>query len=1035
METWDGGQMHGIIPSGLGSQADPYVYVISDGMNLTGTGVIEMNDKYVTFDFSSGTAGLHIAAGAYFDTTGSSRLSDPGRCAIMLGANNLTGAGDFRTVDVTKDSMHVTISGSGDVTVNSFFNRTNDAFAGMVDVDVGGSVNIGSIDTQDQSPGGNDGGDVTVRAADVTIGDIDTRALRTTAGDRVSGDVVLQARDHFGNNTLVNAVSLHGTINTDSLIGTDGSVTIGGVVVTLEAGFAAVTGDGALSINAGTVQYGVTPQDLFVDNSGGGYSSTHNVLWTAVGAACLSGDSLKELATLASRWLDDYCGFPDWCGGADIDQSENVDFVDYSLAFRPTEPLTLVDNGTCHVSIHSIVAGGPSTVELYAAQQLQEAFQVACGVTPQINPASPAEVEIRLGAANLFRVGIEHASEQAYTLRRTIDDHIELVGNSKQAVMWAVDDFCKQILHVSWPISTDVMVLQGGQLSTVTVEQICKVQAPDFPIRGWIIGANIDGYHYDDTIGKWMAHNRQNTLHNRIDYMHQGGGYDMMLSRGITVDTTMHTYAMLVPADEYYDEHPEYYPLIDGVRVRPPDPPINVQLCISNHDVCDIIIGKIVQGFAEYPDVDVFGVGQNDSRGGLGWCECVHCVALDGAQAGTGLYSNRMVEFINYLADAIAPNHPGKYVGAFAYGETRRPPEIDVADNVAVTFVHCGGNYMRKLTDPSDSANAAIMADLNGWLDKTDNVHFWAHYWTTSMDSCLTPYARTVVEAFSDLKALGLKGICCETRPPYWPSQRVFFYALARAGWDTSLDFDDILDDYCNEAYGPAALDMKSHYLLYENRIYEHVPLLIEDGACAQLFPAAFSSGDMDALEGYLAGAEAAAAAGSQANIDAVAEVREMFEKFKLLSVDPADIPGIGPNLVLNPGAESGSTNWAGDIRDGDYSFSVPVDSSLAHSGSRCLKIECTGAGGWARWYQLNIPVTPGKKCAARFWIRANDGAAGVIWVHSIGEVGWQDSGDQWARLILPEITATGSTVGIYLNIFGPGTVYFDDTFLAELPE
>jgi hypothetical protein len=283
VETWAGGQMHDITPSGSGTAGDPYVYLIPDSMALTSSGAIRMNDQYVTFDFSSG-GGLDMAAGSYFDFTGSSRLSDPGQCAIVLGSNNLTGAGDFKTLDITKDSMDVTITGAGDVTVNSFYNRTNDAFAGMVDVDVAGSVNIGSIDTQDQATGGNAGGDVTVQGADITIGDIDTRALRTASSDRFSGDVVLQARDYFGTNTLANTINLNGTVNTDSTIGTDGSVTISGVVVTLESGSGIVTGDGPVDIHAGMVQYGKSPADMFIDNSGGGYSATYDVFWTAAGS-------------------------------------------------------------------------------------------------------------------------------------------------------------------------------------------------------------------------------------------------------------------------------------------------------------------------------------------------------------------------------------------------------------------------------------------------------------------------------------------------------------------------------------------------------------------------------------------------------------------------------------------------------------------------------------------------------------------------------------------------------------------------------
>ncbi|MHC4676461.1 MAG: hypothetical protein ACYTBZ_28565 [Planctomycetota bacterium] len=289
-EIWDGGQMHGVTPTGSGTAEDPYVYVIGDGMTFTGSGVIKMNDKYVTFDFSSGTGGLDMAAGSYFDLTGSSRLSDPGECTIMLGANNLSGAGDFKTVDISKDSMDVSITGSGSVTVNSFYMRTNDAFAGSVEIDVGGGASVDSIDTQDQAVGGNNGGDVIIRAGDVTVGNIDTRALRTASSDRLSGSVVLEARDFAGTNTLNNTINLYGTINTDSTIGFDGDITNSGVVVTLESGFDAVTGDGLLSIYAGMVQYGKTANELFTDNSGGGYTAEHIVPWTGPRAEFYASD-------------------------------------------------------------------------------------------------------------------------------------------------------------------------------------------------------------------------------------------------------------------------------------------------------------------------------------------------------------------------------------------------------------------------------------------------------------------------------------------------------------------------------------------------------------------------------------------------------------------------------------------------------------------------------------------------------------------------------------------------------------------------
>ena len=105
------------------------------------------------------------------------------------------------------------------------------------------------------------------------------------------------------------------------------------------------------------------------------------------------------------------------------------------------------------------------------------------------------------------------------------------------------------------------------------------------------------------------------------------------------------------------------------------------------------------------------------------------------------------------------------------------------------------------------------------------------------------------------------------------------------------------------------------------------------------------------------------------------------------------------------------------------------------------MEITCTGkTGPAARWYQTKVPLTVGKKYAFRFWVRANGGAEGRVelfqgsgWGHYT-PVGWQDSGDRWVRLVIPEFTADHSVISIWLSASGPGTVYFDDVFLAELP-
>jgi hypothetical protein len=42
-------------------------------------------------------------------------------------------------------------------------------------------------------------------------------------------------------------------------------------------------------------------------------------------------NSIRCVAVFASYWLEQECGRPDWCGGADFDQDSVVSLVDFAL--------------------------------------------------------------------------------------------------------------------------------------------------------------------------------------------------------------------------------------------------------------------------------------------------------------------------------------------------------------------------------------------------------------------------------------------------------------------------------------------------------------------------------------------------------------------------------------------------------------------------------------------------------------------------------------------------------------------------------
>lgn len=736
-----------------------------------------------------------------------------------------------------------------------------------------------------------------------------------------------------------------------------------------------------------------------------------------------------DLTLFASQWLRQDCQWPDWCLGADINQDAMVNLTDFSYKFGPVHPITLVENGVCRVSITHVF--NPSPVEQWAAQQLQAAFLLAAGVEPPLNPSVPNQIQIFLGVANRFSQGVGSDASQAYAVRLNRDGNVELLANSPEGVLWAVNYFCREVLHVTWPAADNQMALQGLPQTTLTVGRLYKIDAPDFERRGWHMTSSVDGPQYDRSIANWMVHQNQNVKTTHI-FMLDSIRTELQ-NRGIEPDTNAHSFFWLVPADEYFDEHPEYFPLLDGIRTRPAGTGVGTQLCISNPNVRQIMILKAVQAFYTYPEVKVFGITPND--GSAGWCQCANCRAWDGDQIDTGVYSNRLIRLCNAIADALRPYYPDKYIGTNAYANYREPADLEVADNVWIGFAAGGRNLMKKLTDPADPVNAALLSQLTGWLNKTPNVWIYEYYYFSGLEYCYSPIARTLCQEYPELKALGVKGIYSETSSPQWPGSRLAYYAFARESWDTTLSYDQVLHEYCDERFGPASVPMQMFYRLYEDTLYNSVPSLSSVSGCAlQYFPTAFSPQSLSTLQDYLTAAANAADGGTLYTIKAVADEQALFKLFRRTAEDPCDISGIGPNLFTNPGAESGSSFWGKNIQSGDYSLDVPYGN--AHSGSRWLRTSCTGNPGWARWYQT-VTVEPNRNYTCRFWIRASAGAAGMIWIAGSNNLflNFQDTNDQWIRLVCPEMTATGNSLTFFLENRSGGTVGFDDAFLAVLPE
>ena len=402
----------------------------------------------------------------------------------------------------------------------------------------------------------------------------------------------------------------------------------------------------------------------------------------------------------------------------------------------------------------------------------------------------------------------------------------------------------------------------------------------------------------------------------------------------------------------------------------------------------------------------------------------------------TTVYSNRLMHLVNKIAQATRSEYPDQYISTLSYGDYAEAPATNVENNVSVTFAVVP-NLMKSLTDANDAFNAAQMAELSGWLAKTPNILLWEYYWYSGSDYCPPPFTRVMCQEIAALRQLGIKGLSPETRYSRWHNMGLLNYAFAQMTWNPSLTFDTILSDYCKARYGPAASSMQSYHSMYESTARTNgFALNAIVGAGEQCIPAAFTDGNITTLTGYLDTAHTTAeTSGTLPQRYAVNQERDEFRQFCRTRVDPVGITGIGSNVISNPGAESGTTDWGTHVESGSYSLAI--DTSIKHVGTKSFKITNTGAVGNGRWYQTNRTVTSGRKYGVSFWVYATGGAYGDVLVISGSnriEVFYSDTDSQWIRIICPEITADGSLLNIYLQNWGTGTIYFDDVFVASLP-
>jgi hypothetical protein len=262
-----------------------------------------------------------------------------------------------------------------------------------------------------------------------------------------------------------------------------------------------------------------------------------------------------------------------------------------------------------------------------------------------------------------------------------------------------------------------------------------------------------------------------------------------------------HTAPYLVPMAVYQQAHPEYYALSEGKRLPSSTQNARVALCLSNPEVARIAAERAREWMGSQKARRFFHITDGDTRE----CHCPECRALDPDPTS---YTDRYLRWVNAVAGAVRERFPENVVMALAYIKTTRPPrEIRPGPNVVVLY--CPWYWTSRTTSAvswANPLNVTAMKEFTAWAMRFPGqvgLYDYPDSWFHGLAERLKFLAKRDVRIFY---ACGGSG-------------DLYQWVNARLLWDPFLNTEDLVEEFVQSCYGPAAKPLGEYLRLKQETI------------------------------------------------------------------------------------------------------------------------------------------------------------------------------------------------------------------------
>ena len=495
-------------------------------------------------------------------------------------------------------------------------------------------------------------------------------------------------------------------------------------------------------------------------------------------------------------------------------------------------PLALAVEGETDYVI--VIPAEPTTAESRAADELQLWLGLMTGaefpIAPDTEPARGQELSVgnttRLAEDELAQPVVPDAEGYTIAVR---GERLFLFGSGPRGPMPAVFALLEEDLGVRW-YSAPGMVGEGwdariqdmndalnaprwapGERSDLRVPHAPSLRASIVP-RSRRPAVRLRHLSFQLTSMPWGLRNRLNggwaTQYSQFWYVHGGAG--------------VHTFHWLVPPARRYDEHPEYFSLVDGERQWE-----NAQLCLSNPEVAEVAAATAISALrSAAPTRRMMGVSAMDWGG---HCECDECRAVE---QQTGAWSGLLLQFVNRVAELVAREVPDATITTLSYWNSNRPPTADTKarENVAIRFcLDWGASFTWPYHSFYDDTLAAAPSKPGDrwtaqqqsyarWRGISPRMHLWMYPSQYRHTHAPMPSLRPVAENIRYFAEQQAESIYVQFGGSDKAREPMRNWVIAKLLWDPELDVDALMQDFIWGYYGQAAPDvLRYHQLLWDH--------------------------------------------------------------------------------------------------------------------------------------------------------------------------------------------------------------------------